>query len=100
MRGSQPTHLILVHRAHQTHIQNFNHVAIPSLPKVIQLYEAVATAGGAFTPVKVVGIALNTFDLSESEAEMAIEQAQLETGLPCTDAIRFSAEPLLEAILQ
>jgi uncharacterized NAD-dependent epimerase/dehydratase family protein len=100
MRGSQPTHLILVHRAYQTHIQNFNHVAIPSLPKVIQLYEAVATAGGAFAPVKVVGIALNTFDLSESEAEMAIEQAQLETGLPCTDAIRFSAEPLLEAILQ
>jgi uncharacterized NAD-dependent epimerase/dehydratase family protein len=100
LRGSQPTHLILVHRASQTHIQNFNHVAIPSLPKVVQLYETVATAGGAFAPIKVVGIALNTFDLSESEAEVAIEQAQLETGLPCTDAIRFGAEPLLEAVLQ
>jgi uncharacterized NAD-dependent epimerase/dehydratase family protein len=100
MRGSQPTHLILVHRASQTHIQNFNHVAIPSLSKVVQLYESVATAGGAFAPVKVVGIALNTFDLSESKAEVAIEQVQLETGLPCTDAIRFGAEPLLEAVLR
>jgi uncharacterized NAD-dependent epimerase/dehydratase family protein len=100
LRGSQPTHLILVHRASQTHIHNFNHVAIPPLPKVIQLYETVATAGGAFAPVKVVGIALNTFDLSESEAEMAIEQAHLETGLPCTDSIRFGAELLLDAILQ
>jgi uncharacterized NAD-dependent epimerase/dehydratase family protein len=98
IRGSQPTHLILVHRAHQTQIQNFEHVAIPPLPKVIQLYETVATAGGAFAPVKVVAIALNTFHLSPPEAVMAIEQVQLETGLPCTDVIRFGAEPLLEAI--
>jgi uncharacterized NAD-dependent epimerase/dehydratase family protein len=100
MRGSQPTHLILVHRANQTHIQNFNDVVIPPLSKVIQLYETVATAGGAFAPVKVVGIALNTFHLNESDAEVAIERVQLETGLPCTDAIRFSAEPLLDAILR
>ncbi|MBW4517772.1 MAG: DUF1611 domain-containing protein [Timaviella obliquedivisa GSE-PSE-MK23-08B] len=99
IRGSQPTHLILVHRAHQTHIQNFNHVVIPSLSKVVQLYETVATAGGAFAPAKVVGIALNTFNLSESEAEMAIEQAQLETGLPCTDVIRRGADLILDAIL-
>jgi uncharacterized NAD-dependent epimerase/dehydratase family protein len=99
IRGSQPTHLVLVHRAYQTHIQSFPHVVIPPLPKIIQMYEIVATAGGAFAPVKVVAIALNTFHLSEAEAEMAIEQTQLETGLPCTDAIRFDAEPLVDAIL-
>jgi uncharacterized NAD-dependent epimerase/dehydratase family protein len=91
--------LILVHRAGQTHIQNFNHVAIPPLSKVIQLYETVAIAGGAFAPAKVAGIALNTFGLSEAEAAMAIEQAQLETGLPCTDVVRFGAEVLLDAVL-
>jgi uncharacterized NAD-dependent epimerase/dehydratase family protein len=99
MRGSQPTHLILSHRAGQTEIQNFPHVTIPPLPQVIEVYETVAVAGGAFAPAKVVGIALNTFHLDETRAEEAIEQAQLETGLPCTDPIRFGAEPLLEAIL-
>jgi uncharacterized NAD-dependent epimerase/dehydratase family protein len=99
LRGTQPTHLVLVHRAGQTHIQSFPHVTIPPLPKVIQVYETVAAAGGAFAPAKVVAIALNTFHLNEEAAQQAIEQAQLETGLPCTDAIRFGAEPLLDAIL-
>jgi len=52
--GTQPTALILVHRAGQTHIRNHPHVAIPPLPKVIQLYETVASAAGAFAPVTVV----------------------------------------------
>lgn len=100
IRGSQPTHLILVHRAGQTHIQSFNHVPIPPLSKAIQVYETVAAAGGSFAETKVAAIALNTFHLSEDEAQQAIEQAQLETGLPCTDAIRFGAEPLLDAIVK
>jgi uncharacterized NAD-dependent epimerase/dehydratase family protein len=100
MRGSQPTHLILVHRAGQTHIQNFQNIVIPPLPKVIQLYETVAIAGGAFAPAPVVGIALNTFGLTDAAAALAIEQTQLETGLPCTDALRFGAAPLLNAILK
>ncbi|HEY9657120.1 MAG TPA: DUF1611 domain-containing protein, partial [Allocoleopsis sp.] len=58
------------------------------------------SAGGAFPAAKVVGIALNTFHLHEEEAQLAIEQAQLETGLPCTDVIRYNAEPILDAILQ
>jgi len=37
--------------AGQTHIRNHPHVAIPPLPKVIQLYETVASAAGAFAPV-------------------------------------------------
>ena len=98
MRGSQPTHLVLVHRAGQTHIQNFEHVTIPPLPKVIEMYESVATAGGAFAPAKVVGIALNTFHLPEEAAREAIAQTHQQTGLPCTDVIRFGAEPILEAI--
>lgn len=99
IRGSQPTHLILVHRAGQTHIHNFEHVPIPPLPPVISVYEAIATAGGSFAPAPVAGIALNTFGLSEEDAKQAIAQTQAETGLPCTDAIRFGAEPLLDAIM-
>lgn len=99
LRGTQPTHLILVHRAGQQHIYNVPDVPIPPLEKVVQVYETVAYAGGSFAPVKVVGIALNTFHLSESEAKAAIDQATAATGLPCTDPIRFGADLLLDAIL-
>ncbi|NJM58770.1 MAG: DUF1611 domain-containing protein [Synechococcales cyanobacterium RU_4_20] len=94
IRGSQPTHLILVHRAGQTTIRKFEDVPIPPLPAVIELYEAVARAGGAYAGAKVVGIALNTQHLSDIEAEGAIAQVQAETQLPCTDVVRFGPEPL------
>lgn len=100
LRGSQPTHLILVHRARQTQIRNFTHVSIPPLPQVVEFYERVATAAGAFTPAKVAAIALNTAHLEATAADQAIAQIQEETGLPCTDPIRQGPERLLEAILQ
>ena len=40
-----------------------------------------------------------TFGLSDEEAKRAIAQTQEELGLPCTDAIRYGAEPLVDAIL-
>lgn len=99
LRGSQPTHLVLVHRAGQTTIRNHPHVAIPPLPQVIRLYEMVGSAAGAFAPVRVVAIALNTAHLEVSDAQLAIEQTQVETGLPCTDVVRFGAEKLLDAVV-
>lgn len=99
LRGSQPTHLILVHRAGQTHIRTFPDFVLPPLPQVIAVYEALATAGGTFYPALVAGIALNTAHLSADEAQRAIAQTQAETGLPCTDVVRFGAAPLLAAVL-
>ncbi|MBN3951723.1 MAG: DUF1611 domain-containing protein [Nostoc sp. NMS7] len=99
IRGSQPSQLVLVHRAGQVHIRNHPHVLIPPLPEVIRLYETVASAGGAFASVSVVGIALNTAHLDESAAEDAIAQIIAETGLPCTDVVRFDANVLLDAVM-
>jgi uncharacterized NAD-dependent epimerase/dehydratase family protein len=98
LRGAQPTHLILAHRAGQINIRNHPHVSIPNLSKVVELYEMVAAAAGAFSGGKVSAIALNTHHLNEADALLAIAEVQAETGLPCTDAVRFGAEVLLEAI--
>jgi len=100
LRGSQPTQLILVHRARQTHVRNHPHVPIPPLGEVIRLYETVAGAAGALAPVSVVAIALNTAHLDASDAKLAIEQTKAETGLPGTDPVRFGAEVLLDAVMQ
>jgi len=100
LRGVQPTALVLVHRAGQTNIRNHYYVPIPPLPEVVKLYETVAKAGGAFAETRVVAIALNTAHLDQVAAERAIEQVKTETGLPCTDAVRFGADLLLEAVME
>lgn len=100
LRGGQPTHLILVHKAGQTHVRKHPDVVIPPLSKVVLLYEIVASAAGALTPAKVVGIALNTYHLDDREAEIAIKQTAIETGLPCTDPVRFGGELLLNKIYE
>jgi len=99
LRGSQATDLILVHRAGQTAIYKHPHVPIPPLPQVAALYETVARAGGAFPGAQVRGVALNTRGLGLAAAEQAIARVVEVTGLPCTDAVRFGAEPLLAALL-
>ncbi|MEM8779065.1 MAG: DUF1611 domain-containing protein [Cyanobacteria bacterium P01_G01_bin.49] len=96
IRGSQPTGLILVHRAGQTKIHHASHVAIPSLSEVIQLYESVASVAGATKKVAVKAIALNTFHLEQTAAQNAIKAVQETTGLPCTDVVRFGGDAFLD----
>ena len=98
MRGSQPTGLILVHRAGAKHIRDLPDISIPPLPKVIELYETVAQAGGAFGEVKVKAIALNTFGMDNAAANKAIRATQDFTELPCSDVVRFGGATLLSAI--
>ncbi|ACK71977.1 protein of unknown function DUF1611 [Gloeothece citriformis PCC 7424] len=98
IRGSQPTDLILVHRAGQKHIQSLPQILIPPLSDVVQLYNQVASVYGTFGDVRVKAIALNTFHLDEQSAKDAIAQVETETGLPCTDVVRFGADSLLEKV--
>ena len=56
------------------------------------------TAASWVHPAKVVGIALNTFDLSDDAARAACARVTAETGLPCADMVRFDGEVLVEAV--
>jgi uncharacterized NAD-dependent epimerase/dehydratase family protein len=98
IRGSQPTGLVLVHRAGAKHIRDLPDVVIPPLPEVIQLYETVASAKGTFGEVQVKAIALNTFSMNHTEAEAVIKSTAELTGLPCSDVVRYGAATLLPAI--
>ena len=100
IRGTQPTHLIVVAKAGVKTLRSFPHIEIPPLSKVVALYEQVAAAAGAFAPVPVVGIALNTWDQTDAEARASVEAAARETGLPCTDAVRYGPGEILDRILR
>ncbi len=99
IRGSQPTHLILLHKIGQETIRNCPDVKIPTLTEVVRLYEAIAGCAGAFGTVPVVAIALNGGKFAEDVVRQEIDRVSAATGLPCTDAVRFGADVLLDAIL-
>jgi uncharacterized NAD-dependent epimerase/dehydratase family protein len=101
LRGSQPTELLLVHRAGQKHIRSLPQIPLPPLGELVITLERMAAlarpADGE--PARVAAIALNTGHLEDGAAAAAIAAAQAETGLPCADPVREGGERLL-ALLQ
>lgn len=98
LRGSCPTHLVLCHRAGQTHLSKVPNVAIPPLREYWGLYEDLAEACGTFVRPRTVGIALNTFHLGDADAVEAAAAIEREYGLPCVDPVRHGVGRLLDAL--
>jgi len=99
LHGSCPDALILCHQCTREYLGDYREAAwlrIPPLTEYIRLYE---TIGSAVHPTKVIGISLNTYDMTEAEARRACETASRETGLPTTDPVRFDAWPLVDAVM-
>jgi uncharacterized NAD-dependent epimerase/dehydratase family protein len=99
LHGSCPDALILCHQSTRDYIGDYRQAAwlrIPPLSEYIKLYE---TIGSAVHPTKVIGISLNTYDMTDAEARRACETAARETGLPATDPVRFDPAPLVDAVV-
>ncbi len=101
IRGSQPTDLLLVHRAGQRHIKGLPQLPLPPLPELITAVEALAALGrpDGLRP-RVRAVALNTAQLADGAAAVAACAAvQALTGLPCVDPVRAGGGALLAALL-
>jgi uncharacterized NAD-dependent epimerase/dehydratase family protein len=99
LRGTNPTHLIMCHRAGISRLQMDEEFRIPPLTDLIQFYEDVSSACGTYKRAKTVGIALDTRSMGEEQALREIETTQQQTGLPTTDVMRFGCECLLDALM-
>jgi uncharacterized NAD-dependent epimerase/dehydratase family protein len=95
IHGSMPHAFVLCSQPSRKVINYNDWVRIPPLTEMIALHETVVRN---LRPAPVVALALNTFDLTEDEALRAIEDASAETGLPCTDPVRFDPAPVAAAI--
>jgi uncharacterized NAD-dependent epimerase/dehydratase family protein len=98
-RGSCPTHIVMCHRAGQATLRRDPGVPIPPLLEFIRLCEDVAEACGAYPRPKTVGIALNTSHLDEDGARRAVAATADETGMACTDPVRFGVSPFVDRLL-
>jgi uncharacterized NAD-dependent epimerase/dehydratase family protein len=99
LRGSQPTDLLLVHRAGQRHIKGLPALPLPPLPELIAAVEALAALGrpDGQRP-RVRAVALNTAHLDGAAAAGAMAAVAAATGLVCSDPVRSGGDSLLDAL--
>jgi uncharacterized NAD-dependent epimerase/dehydratase family protein len=102
LHGCVPGAMILCHQAGRENVRRpgsedaRSEPVIPPLPALIESYERAA---GWVQPSRVIGVALNTWELPEREAKEAVRRAAAETNLPATDPVRFGVDSLVEAVL-
>jgi uncharacterized NAD-dependent epimerase/dehydratase family protein len=98
LHGSCPDALILCHQASREYLGEYRGkewLRIPPLRDYITMYELI---GSAVHPTRVIAISMNTYDLDDAAARAACEAATRDTGLPCTDPVRFDPKPLIDAV--
>ena len=99
LHGSCPRAMILCHQTSRKFIGDYREASwltIPPLSEYVRLYESI---GSAVQPTRVIGVALNTYDMDDEAARKACAEAEAETGLPATDPVRFDPAPLVDAIV-
>ena len=101
LHGSAPHAMVMVHEPGRTLHHGWEDRAaqpnahLKSMAELIAVYETLA---GLVAPAKVMGIALNTAAMTESEARTEIARVQAETGIVTDDVVRFGGERIVDAL--
>ncbi len=97
LHGAQADALILCHDPNRNHMRGLPHYPLPSLAECIRYNEQAARLTSPHA--RVVGISINTSHLGEADALAYLAAVEAENRLPTTDAYRFGADKLVEALL-
>jgi uncharacterized NAD-dependent epimerase/dehydratase family protein len=93
LRGSQPAGVIVQHAPGRKVLGDFPMVAMPTVTSEIALIEA-------FADTRVIGVTVNHENLSKAQLAAAIDEIELDTGLPATDPLTRPLAELVEMVLQ
>lgn len=102
LRGSQPTALMMVHRARQSTIERLPAIPLPPLEELVAICESLASIGrpaGSTVAPRVKALALNTARLNDSEASDLVAEFSARLGIVCRDPIRHGGDELLQGLL-
>lgn len=97
MLGSMPDAYVLCSVPSRTTYRPDHLIPIPPLHDVIRLYEDIMAV--SYKAPKVQGVALNTSELSEDEAQEIIRKYENDLKLPVCDPIRTGVGPLVERLM-
>jgi uncharacterized NAD-dependent epimerase/dehydratase family protein len=96
VHGSVPHAFVLCHQPGTHEVEGYPGHPLPSLRELVELHERIALP---VRPARVAALALNTCELGDEEARLAIAAAEEETRLPADDPVRFGAAKLVDAVL-
>ena len=96
IHGGQPDALILCHEPTRTHMRGLPEYSLPSMEAVRDV--ALTLAHVANSACKVVGISVNTYHMSEAEADAYLAEVEERLGLPAVDPFRQGAARLADAL--
>ncbi len=97
IHGAAPHAFVLCHMAGQRIIDGDERFPMPPLAELVELHQRISLLA---RPAGVVAVALNTRALDDDAARAAIAAAEVETGLPVDDPVRFGPERLLAGVLE
>lgn len=97
LHGCFPHALILCFEAGRTTVGGLDHVPIPPLPRIRELFETMASVHQSCV---TLGIAMNGSKKSIDEANKIARQTEDEMGLPVVDVVRDGPQRLIDAVEQ
>ncbi len=97
LHGAMPDGMIMCHQPTRTRISNREHVKIPKMSVLAELYLHTQLH---LKPSKFVGVCLNTYGMDEQDALDAVKAAEDDMQVPATDPCRFGCERLIESVRQ
>jgi uncharacterized NAD-dependent epimerase/dehydratase family protein len=97
LHGAQPEAIVLCHDPSRGHMRGIAGRALPDLGECLAVNLALARLTSP--AVRAAGIALNTSRLARDEAARLCAATADRLGLPCTDAMAFGVEPILDELL-
>lgn len=97
LHGCAPDGMIFCYEAGREFVKGFDNLRIPPLEEQIAALETMANLRH---PCKMLGVAVNTRTLSDSDARAEIAKAEDRFGLPACDVYRTGANKLVDACLR
>ena len=96
VHGGQPDALILSHEPTREHMRGLPGYQLPTLEALRDT--ALHLARVANPDCQVVGVSVNTQNMSEDDAKAYLAKVEADMGLPATDPFRFGPDKLVDAL--
>ena len=96
LHGCLPHGLIMCYEAGRVAVHGMEEVSLVSLMHLKTVYETMANL---MHPCRVIGVAMNSCQLSPEQAEQERARVHRELGVPVCDVIRHGADDLVQAVL-
>jgi uncharacterized NAD-dependent epimerase/dehydratase family protein len=96
LHGCQPHGMILCYEPGRPSALGLEHVGLPPLEQIIHLYETMA---GIRAPCEVIGIAMNSRNMTDEQATAERTRIRDQFGLPVCDVLRHGPDDLIDAVL-